>query len=137
MSTKINSTVSRAHVFSPKEEGWSEQVSLYLNDAIQGYRVDENGVKTKVDDVNYISVFIGDVTKALCAADAQVAAFLSAKPKEDKIKLIPMLVNNAEIEFEREFVEADEEYHTNVTKIHVSSDIKPLITNALTSLFSF
>lgn len=133
----MTSAVTRAQVFDPKEEGWSESVNLNLAAPIEGMRINPDTQIKERAEVNSVSVFIGEVIKALCAGDSSVAAFLAAKSKEDKVKLIPMLVANAEIDFTREYVEAENEYHTTIEKIIVSDSIKALINNALEKLFSF
>lgn len=135
---KISSAVTRAQVFPAKEEGWSEQVALHVADEFDGFTVDDDGVKTAAK-VSYISVFKGDVIKALSATNAQVGAFLSAKSADEKLKLLPIILNGAKIEFTRELTKEDdvEMYLTAIEKIEIDAQFLSMIQDALKSLFMF
>lgn len=133
----MSSAVTRAQVFESKEEGWSETVNLTLAAPIEGMKINPETQLKEKGEVNSVSVFIGDVIKALCNGDAGVSAFLAAKNREEKLKLVPMLVANAEIDFDREYFEDENEYHTTLNKIVINENIKKLIDNALEKLFMF
>lgn len=130
--------VSRmAQVFNPREDGWSESVKLTFNGEIDGFIVNPDTQVKEAGRVNHISVFIGEVVRGLCAADATVAAFLAAKSHEQKLQLVPMLLSNAKVKFTRELDAENNQYITEIESIHISEQFLQMIAKALADLFKF
>lgn len=133
---KVKSNVKRVTVFAPKEEGWSESVNINLSTPIEGYQFNEETGDKELTQVDAVSVFIGDVIKALCE-NASLAAFCAAKSKEDKVKLIPVLLAGADIQITREHIESEKKYVTTIEKITVSDLMLARIEKALDALLGF
>lgn len=130
------STVSRAQVFAPKEENWSETIALHVTEELDGMQYDAAGVKSQAK-VKVISFFVGDVLKAMANTDADVAAFLAAKTREQKATMLPMLLANATVSHNYEYMEDKQEYIRELTTIKLTDAMLNRIKAALDSLFGF
>lgn len=134
---KIKSCVKQATVFQPKEEGWSETIDIRLNEEIDGYQFNEETGEKELTKVNHVSVFIGDIISAMCTDDSSISAFFAAKNREEKCKLIPVLLAGAHIEFNREHIENDKKIITDITKVVITDAMKERINRALDALLGF
>lgn len=126
----------RAQVFAPKEEGWSESVSISLPEEIDGYAINQDTGEKELTKVNTISVFIGDVIKAM-ANNPSVSAFLTAKSREEKIQIIPVLLAGAKVEYTREHLESEKQFITVITNITMTDMMLARIEKALDALLGF
>lgn len=132
-----NLHVNRAQAFAPKEEGWSETIKMTFDGEIDGMVTDkETGVK-KQEKVNYISVFVSEIIKAMCESDANLSAFLSAKKHDEKVTLVAMMLADADITIESTFVEEEQKYIRTITNIVVPPAMMTRVNNALDKLFGF
>lgn len=135
-ATAYSLNVISAQVFEPKEENWSETVNVKFTEEVDGYVVDEKKGKvlTKVKNVSF---FIGDIIKALCAANGDVAAFLAAKKHDEKVRLIPMLLAASVLNLEVEVKEDEQKAFHTALDITVNDAMQQRITKALDALFGF
>lgn len=134
MPQSFSLSALRAQVFEPQTEGWSESVSISFNEEIDGYLIDKETGEKKEAKVKHLSVFIGDVIKAL-ATNASVAAFLAAKSRDDKKKLIPVLLAGAKVDFNRTHDDKEHEWITDNIVITISDAMLARIEKSLDSLF--
>lgn len=135
-ATKFVCVLRSARVFDAKEDGWSETVALTLPEEIDGYVVDQETGEKKLDKVNQVSFFIGQVIKAL-ATDADVSAFLTAKSREERIQLLPVLLAGATVTMTSEHDKANNKFLRELPQIAVSEQNKTRIARALDQLFGF
>lgn len=131
----VESAVTRAQVFAPKEENWSETVCLHIDEEIDGMQITD-GVKNAAK-VKQISFFVGDVFKAMANTNSDVAAFLAAKSREQKIAMLPILLANASVQHDAEYLEDKQEFIRELTTITLSDSNLERIKAALDKLFGF
>lgn len=134
---KTKSSATRVAIFAPKEEGWSESVNINLSTPVEGYKVNEETGEKELTEVDSISFFIGDVIKCLASSDSNVGAFLTAKCREEKLKIIPVLMAGAEVEHTSDHVVKDKKILRELTKITLTAANLERINKALDSLFGF
>lgn len=134
MPQSFSLSALRAQVFEPQTEGWSETVAINFSEEIDGYVVNKETGEKESAKVKHLSVFIGDVIKAL-ATNASVSAFLAAKSRDDKKKLIPVLLAGATVSFSRTHDEKEHEYLTEDMVITISDAMLARIEKSLDSLF--
>lgn len=135
-AVKHSTCAKRAQVFAPKEEGWSESVSINFNEEIDGYVINEETGEKELTKVSSLSVFIGDVIKAM-ANNPSVSAFLTAKSREEKIIILPVLLAGAKVEYIREHIESEKKFITELLNITLTDMMLARIEKALDALLGF
>lgn len=135
-ATAYTLNVLSAHCFAPKEENWSETVNIKFTEEVDGYIVDEQKGKV-LTKVKNLSFFIGDVIKGLCAASDDVAAFLAAKSRDEKIRLVPMLLSASVMDIDIEILNDENKAIHTITSIVVNDAMQKRIEKALDQLFGF
>lgn len=133
---KLESVINRSMVFNEKEEGWSKTISLTLSTEVDGYTFNEETGEKELVNVNQISFFVPEVIKAL-SVNADVAAFLTAKDKDERYKLLPVLLAGAKMKHTSEHIEAEKKMLREIESITVSDVMMSRIQKALDQLFGF
>lgn len=133
---KFENGVRNARVFDAKEEGWSETISLTIDGEIDGYTFNEETGEKELTKVNQISVFVPEVIKAL-SVNPDLAAFLTAKKKEERLLILPVLLAGAKMKHTSEHIEAEKKMLREIESISVSDVMMSRIQKALDQLFGF
>lgn len=133
---KINSSVRSARVFAPKEEGWSETVAIVMADEFDGYQFSEETGEKMLVQTNQVSVFISEIIKVL-SLNADLSAFLTAKTREERVQLLPVLMAGSKIKMSREHLEDEKKFITVIEEIVVSDVMMARVQKALDQLFGF
>lgn len=133
---KLESVINRSMVFNEKEEGWSKTISLTLSTEVDGYQFnDETGEKELVK-TNQLSFFVPEVIKAL-SVNADVAAFLTAKSKEERETLLPVLLAGSKMKHTAEHLTDEKKMLRVIEEIVISDVMMTRVQKALDQLFGF
>lgn len=134
---KYSLNVTNAQVFAPIEEGWSETVSMRFTEEIPGFNVNKETGAKEAGNVKAISVFTSEAIKTMAATSSNLSAFLSGKTHEEKMQLLPMLLNGAVVTITRELIEEEQKYITTIESVVITDDMMNRINAALDKLFGF